>query len=117
VIGAAYDLEEALFQVHPAASCAAVATFWKSWQIEQHVTSFCARLVTSETARALVAGDPAGMSSAPDGLSLASWLHLQRSSVPQRARRPVPRTKSPAIHRRILRASRRQARPTFHGVR
>jgi hypothetical protein len=61
VIGAAYDLEEALFQVHPGASCAAGAIFWKSWQIEQYLTSFCARLVTSETARALAgAGDTAG---------------------------------------------------------
>jgi hypothetical protein len=61
VIGAAYDLEDALFQVHPAASCAAVAIFWKSWQIQQHIARFCARLVKSETARELVGGgDPAG---------------------------------------------------------
>jgi hypothetical protein len=61
VIGAGHDLEDAFFQVHPRASCAAVAILWKSWQIQQHIARFCFRLVKSETARALVGGDePAG---------------------------------------------------------
>jgi hypothetical protein len=56
VVKAVHDLEIAFQKLHPNASCRAVAAFWCSYQIQRHVTDFCARLAKSETAERL-AGD------------------------------------------------------------
>jgi len=66
-------MEDALFQVHPTASCAAVAMFCKSWQIQQHIGRFCASLVKSDTAQALVGGDEAA-----EEVERARWFVLSQ---------------------------------------
>src|SRR5260370_42410036 len=47
VIRAIHDLEAALQRVHPNASCAALADFWCSWQVQRHIADFCTRLAES----------------------------------------------------------------------
>lgn len=56
VVRAVHDLEAAFRKFHPNASCAAVADFWRSWQVQRHIADFCAGLAESETAR-MLAGD------------------------------------------------------------
>lgn len=57
VVGALYDLEDAFQYRHPRASCRAVADFWCSWQIQQHVADYCFKLGGSSVA-ARLASDP-----------------------------------------------------------
>jgi hypothetical protein len=54
VVRATYDLEDAFLLLHPNASSAAVAAFWRSWQVQQHIAHFSGRLAKSPTAWGLV---------------------------------------------------------------
>ena len=53
VVGAVHDLEAALHRFHPNAGCIAVANFWRSWQVQRHLATFCLKLRESATAAAL----------------------------------------------------------------
>jgi len=76
VVKAVYDIEDALLRFHRNASCAAVADFWRSWQVREHIAVFCARLASSETAQTLVAkGD------AEDQVERARWYVYRRLTV------------------------------------
>ena len=73
VVKAIYDVEAAFHKLHPNAACRALAAFWRSWQLQQHIAEFCARLGESETAR-LLAGSALD---APDQAERAR-LHMYR---------------------------------------
>jgi hypothetical protein len=59
VLAAAYDLEAALGKFHPNAPCAAVADFWRSWQVQSHIAHFCWELADTDMARFLVGNSAA----------------------------------------------------------
>jgi hypothetical protein len=54
IVLAVHDLERAFQRHHPKAPCAAVADFWRSWQVQQHIAEFCGTLAKSPTAAALI---------------------------------------------------------------
>jgi hypothetical protein len=56
VVKAIHDVEASFQKLHPNVPCAAVADFWRSWQIQRHIADFCSRLADSHTAQ-LLAGD------------------------------------------------------------
>jgi hypothetical protein len=53
VVKGVHDVEAAFQKFHSNASCSAVADFWRSRQVQQHIADFCARLGESSTARTL----------------------------------------------------------------
>jgi transcriptional regulator with XRE-family HTH domain len=57
IVRAIHDVEAAFQKFHTDVTCAAVAAFWRSWQVRRHIAEFCSRLAKSDTARVL-AGNP-----------------------------------------------------------
>jgi hypothetical protein len=72
-----YDLESSLFLFHKRLSCAAIANFWTSWNVQRHLAVFAERVSNSQVAQALSRSPDHDSRAARDALNieLSGYAH------------------------------------------